>query len=127
MHIMLGEAQKQFLVLIGLNNIFIKSKHALSCVKNSMRYFLLIIIAILSVGCAHINKTPVPPSVSTAHVINSLNDTKKELEQAGESNTKVAQNIDRAINLAERLNAILDQIEKEQSRVDAKQVKDPIK
>lgn len=81
-----------------------------------MKYFLLIIIVALGTGCVNLKKkeTP-PPSVSTAQVVESLEDTKSELEKAGESNTKVAVNINKAISLAERLEKLLEEIEKEQS------------
>jgi hypothetical protein len=83
-----------------------------------MRYFLLIIImAFSTTGCAHLkNKDVAPPSVSTAKVVESLEETKSELAKAGESNTKVAVNIDKALNLAERLEQLLEEIEKESSK-----------
>jgi hypothetical protein len=78
-----------------------------------MRYLLLIIL-ILGTGCANLKqKDSLPPSVSTANVIESLEETKSELVQAGESNTKIAANIDKALSLAERLEKLLEQIEKE--------------
>jgi uncharacterized protein YceK len=78
-----------------------------------MRYFLILLIFILT-GCASLKKKELPPpSVSTAQVVQSLEDTKSELEKAGESNTKVAANIDKALSLAERLEKLLEQIEKE--------------
>ena len=79
-----------------------------------MRYFLLIIIMSLATGCASLKKKGFqPPSVSTAQVVTSLEETKSELAQAGESNTKVAANIDKALLLAERLGKLLEEIEKE--------------
>jgi hypothetical protein len=82
-----------------------------------MRYFLLIIIIAFATGCAHLkNKEVAPPSVSTAKVVESLEETKSELAKAGESNTKVAVNIDKALNLAERLEQLLEEIEKESSK-----------
>ena len=76
-----------------------------------MRYFLLIIILALGTGCASLKEKSVPPpSVSTAHVVESLEETKSELVKAGESNTKVAANIDKALSLAERLEKLLEQI-----------------
>lgn len=81
-----------------------------------MRFLLLIIILWLSTSCAHLKKKDVtPPSVSTAQVVESLEDTKSELVKAGESNTKVAANIDKALSLAERLEKLLEEIENEQS------------
>ena len=82
-----------------------------------MKYFLLIIIMALGTGCAHLkNKDVAPPSVSTAKVVESLEETKSELAKAGESNTKVAVNIDKALNLAERLEKLLEEIEKESNK-----------
>jgi predicted outer membrane protein len=91
-----------------------------------------IIIAILTVfltGCAtKKEKTTLPPTVSTAQVIQSLENTKTELEAAGESNTKVAKNIDRALTLAERLDQLLEQIEREyEASIKAKQIIEPMK
>lgn len=63
-------------------------------------------------GCTTVKQT-LPPSVSTAQVIESLTDTKQNLTEAGEQNTVVAQKIDRALTLAEKLDALLTQIEKE--------------
>jgi hypothetical protein len=81
-----------------------------------MRYFLLIIILWLSTSCANLKKKDVlPPSVSTAQVVESLEETRSELAKAGESNTKVAANIDKALSLAERLEKLLAEIEEVQS------------
>jgi len=81
-----------------------------------MRYFLLIIILAVGTGCASLKKKDVPPpSVSTAQVVESLEETKSELAKAGESNTKVAANIDKALSLAERLEKLLAEIEEVQS------------
>ena len=75
---------------------------------------LLIIILAFGTGCASLkNKDVPPPSVSTAKVVESLEETKSELVKAGESNTKVAANIDKALSLAERLEKLLEEIEKE--------------
>jgi hypothetical protein len=80
-----------------------------------MRYFLLIIILAVGTGCASLKKKDVPPpSVSTAQVVESLEETKSELAKAGESNTKVAANIDKALSLAERLEKLLAEIEEAQ-------------
>jgi hypothetical protein len=79
-----------------------------------MKYLSLIIILAFATGCANLKKSGVqPPSVSTAQVVTSLEETKSELAQAGESNTKVAANIDKALSLAERLGKLLEEIEKE--------------
>lgn len=76
-----------------------------------MKYFLIPAL-LLCVGCATTKPTP-PPTVSTAQVIESLTDTKEVLTEAGEQNTSVAKKIDKALTLAERLDALLEQIEKE--------------
>lgn len=76
-----------------------------------MKYIILLAL-LFSVGCATKPVTP-PPAVSTAQVIESLTDTKETLKEAGEQNTAVAQKIDKALTLAERLDALLEQIEKE--------------
>lgn len=91
--------------------------------------FLLILSLFLTVGCSSLQKKKetLPPTVSTGQVIQSLNDTKSELVQAGEANTKVAQNIEKALTLAERLDALLEQIEKEQAQLANKNVIEPIK
>ena len=78
---------------------------------------LIIVIGfLLLAGCTALEKKKqIPPSVSTGQVIQSLNDTKTELEQAGQANTKVAANIDKALTLAQRLDALLEKIEQEQN------------
>lgn len=79
--------------------------------------YLLIIILIFGTGCANLkNKNVPPPSVSTAKVVESLEETKSELVKAGESNTKIAVNIDKALSLAERLEKLLEEIEKESNK-----------
>ena len=80
-----------------------------------MKCFLILLIFVT--GCANFKKKDsLPPSVSTAQVVQSLEDTKSELEKAGESNTKVAANIDKALSLAERLEKLLEEIEKESNK-----------
>ncbi len=94
--------------------------------RYNMIYFI-IISAILIAGCSSLEKKKVPPpSVSTNQVIESLTETKEELVQAGESNTKVANSINKALTLAEKLDALLEQIEKEQSATQNKSVIKPI-
>jgi hypothetical protein len=77
-----------------------------------MRYILLSAL-LFCAGCQTTKPVTPPPSVSTSQVIDSLTDTKEALSEAGEQNTIVAQKIDRALTLAERLDALLEQIEKE--------------
>ncbi len=79
-----------------------------------MKYF--VILACIVTGCATRPNTVPPPSVSTAQVIQSLTDTKTDLKVAGEQNTIVAQKIDKALTLAEKLDALLEQIEKETNK-----------
>ena len=82
-----------------------------------MKYLLFVIIMIFGSGCANLKKKELlPPSVSTAKVVESLEETKSELVKAGESNTKVAANIDKALGLAERLEKLLEEIEKESNK-----------
>ena len=79
-----------------------------------MKHFLIILVLAFATGCANFKKKSVqPPSVSTAQVVTSLEETKSELAQAGESNSKVAANIDKALSLAERLEKLLEEIEKD--------------
>lgn len=89
-----------------------------------MKYFLLAVL--LCVGCATTKKETTPPSVSTAQVVVSLTETKEALEEAGEQNTSVAQKIDKALTLAERLDALLEQIEKEAEQQANKNVVKPL-
>jgi hypothetical protein len=78
-----------------------------------MKYFL-ILLSIFLIGCKTTQKLTPPPSVSTAEVVKSLEDTKTELKQAGESNTIVGKKVESALTLAERLEKLLEEIEKEQ-------------
>lgn len=75
-------------------------------------HYILILLVLFCAGCATTKQTP-PPTVSTAQVIESLTDTKEVLTEAGEQNTSVAKKIDKALTLAEKLDALLEQIEKE--------------
>ena len=78
-----------------------------------MKIIILLLFIFLS-GCSSLQKKDTPlPTVSTAQVVASLEDTKLELEQAGESNTKIAENINKALTLAEKLEKLLEQIEQE--------------
>jgi hypothetical protein len=90
-----------------------------------MKYFLLPAL-LLCVGCQTTKPVAPPPSVSTSQVIDSLTDTKEALSEAGEQNTVVAQKIDRALTLAERLDALLEQIEKEAQEQANKNVVKPL-
>ena len=90
-----------------------------------MRYILLSAL-LLCAGCQTTKPVAQPPSVSTAQVIDSLTDTKEALSEAGEQNTVVAQKIDRALTLAERLDTLLEQIEKEAQQQANKNVVKPL-
>ena len=89
-----------------------------------MKYIVLLTL-LFSVGCTTVKQIS-PPSVSTAQVIDTLNDTKEVLKEAGEQNTVVAQKIDRALTLAERLDTLLKQIEEEAVRQANKNVIKPL-
>jgi hypothetical protein len=72
----------------------------------------------LLTGCVCLNpdhKNSNAPTVETGKVIADLKDTKEELVKAGEANTQVGKSVDKALTLAERLDAILEQIEKTQN------------
>lgn len=90
-----------------------------------MNFFIAVILSLGLVGCATKQQTLPPPSVSTAQVIESLNDTKEVLAEAGEQNTSVGAKIDRALTLAERLDALLEQIEREAAQQANKNVIKP--
>ena len=79
---------------------------------------LLVVVTSVFLGaCSSTSKKPAlpPPSVSTAHVVESLSSAKSDLQQAGDSNTKVGLKIDKALSLAERLKVLLAQIEADQA------------
>ena len=88
-----------------------------------MKIFLFLAL-LFCAGCAT-KQLPPAPTVSTAQVIESLNDTKEVLDQAGESNTIVGQKIDKALTLAERLDTLLKQIEEEAAQQANKNVIKP--
>jgi uncharacterized protein YcfL len=93
-----------------------------------MNKLIITIASFCLIGCASLKrKEPVPPSVSTVQVIQSLNETKNELNEAGVANSKVAANIDKALTLAEKLETLLAQIEKEQAILANKNIIKPIK
>ena len=79
----------------------------------------LLILSIFITGCVCLNpdhKIGTPPTVQTEQVINNLKDTKEELVKAGESNTEVGRSVNKALTLAERLDNILEDIEKSQNK-----------
>lgn len=79
-----------------------------------MKYITLLAL-LFCVGCST-TKQVTPPTVSTAKVIESLTETKEVLTEAGEQNTLVGKKIDKALTLAEKLDALLEQIEKEANK-----------
>lgn len=90
-----------------------------------MKYLLFLVIPFLT-GCICLNpahKQSAPPIANTNRVIDSLENTKSELAQAGNSNTIVGEKIDKALSLAERLQLLLQQIEETESKT----VKEPVK
>lgn len=88
-----------------------------------MKYLPLLAL-LLCAGCATTRQTP-PPSVTTAKVIESLTDTQDILNDADKQNSEVARKIDRALTLAEKLDALLAEIEKESQPVSNKNVIKP--
>lgn len=91
-----------------------------------MKYFL--ILSIFLTGCVCFNpdhKRGTAPSVETGKVIENLKDTKSELVKAGEVNTEISKSVDKALTLAERLDIILENIEKQQEKIDNKKVLEP--
>ena len=81
-----------------------------------MKSLLFVFTTLLMAGCASVKRDVVAPTVSTAQVIQSLTDAKTELKEAGDQNTVVAQKIDKALTLAERLDVLLEQIEQEANK-----------
>ena len=82
-----------------------------------MRY--LLIFSIFLTGCVCLNpdhKRGTPPTVQTGQVISDLKETKEELVKAGEANTEVGKSVNKALTLAERLDTILEEIEKSQNK-----------
>lgn len=80
---------------------------------------VILLFALFCSGCVCFNpdhKQGNAPSVETGKVIEDLKDTKSELIKAGEANTAVGKSVDRAISLAERLDAILEELEKTQNK-----------
>lgn len=80
-----------------------------------MRY--LLILTVFLTGCVCLNpdhRGINGPTVETGKVIEELKDTKEELLKAGEANTEVGKSVDKALSLAERLDTILEEIEKSQ-------------
>ena len=88
-----------------------------------MRYFLLLAL-LLSVGCTT-TKQVTPPSVTTANVIESLTETQDILNDADEQNAQVARKINKALTLAEKLDALLAEIEKDSQPVSNKNIIKP--
>lgn len=81
--------------------------------------FLLLGIVFLT-GCVCLNpkhKQDVAVKVSTQRIIDELDAMKVDLAAAGESNTKVDQQIDKAISLAERLQVIFEYLEELKSKM----------
>jgi starvation-inducible outer membrane lipoprotein len=82
-------------------------------------YIMKVVIAILSfslAGCVCLDpnhKRSAPPIANTGEVIQSLEKTKDELGKAGESNTAIGVKVENALTLAERLEKLLEQIERE--------------
>jgi polyhydroxyalkanoate synthesis regulator phasin len=79
----------------------------------------LLILSIFLTGCVCLNpdhKRGIAPSVETGKVIENLKDTKDELVKAGEANTEIGKSVNKALTLAERLDDILEEIERSQNK-----------
>ena len=88
---------------------------------------LIAITCLFLGGCICLNpehKKTAPPIANTGEVINSLQKTKNELDNAGNSNTIVGEKVDKALSLAERLEKLLNQIDEDSN---SKNIKDPVK
>lgn len=83
------------------------------------------ISSFLLVSCQTPPKKPevIPPVVSTGILKESLLSTRDNLTNAGDMNTKISYQIDKAMSLAEQIDFILSKIEEEQSKVDFKKYK----
>jgi hypothetical protein len=80
---------------------------------------VLLISIIFLTGCVCLNpdhKRGSAPTVETGKVIADLKETKDELIKAGEANTEVGKSVDRALTLAEKLDAILEELERSQNK-----------
>ena len=80
---------------------------------------VLIMLPLLMVGCVCLDpshKQGNAPTVETGKVIEDLQGTKEELIRAGEANTAVGKSVDQALTLAQKLDTILEQLEKTQNK-----------
>ena len=80
---------------------------------------LLIAFLTLCSGCVCLNpahRQGSAPAVDTSKVVEDLKDTKQELVEAGEANTEVGKSVDKALTLAQKLDAILEEIERSQNK-----------
>jgi len=90
-----------------------------------MKYIILLGAFFIS-GCVCLDpahKQSAPPIANTGKVIDSLEQTKTELSEAGTSNTIVGEKVEKALTLAERLEKLLQQIEEEKQAADNKLIK----
>lgn len=82
-----------------------------------MKVFALIFLFTTGCVCLDPNhKQSNAPTVETGRVIADLKDTKDELVKAGEANTEVGKSVDKALTLAQRLDQILEELEKTQNK-----------
>ena len=80
---------------------------------------LLVLLTVLCSGCVCLNpahRQGNAPTVDTGKVVEDLKDTKQELLKAGEANTEVGKSVDKALTLAQKLDAILEEIERSQNK-----------
>jgi hypothetical protein len=89
------------------------------------KFYTIIACFTLLVSCKTNPKKPeiIPPSISTGILKESLLTTKDSLEHAGDMNSKISYQIDKAMSLAEQIDFILSKIEEEQSKNDFKNYK----
>lgn len=79
----------------------------------------LIIMSLFLTSCVCLDpahKQGNAPSVETGRVIEDLKSTKEELTRAGAANTAVGKSVDQALTLAQKLDQILEQLEKTQNK-----------
>lgn len=82
-----------------------------------IKYFLILICMFL-ISCKTAKKKDdvIPPYISTGVLKESLLNTRENLSNAGDLNSKISFQIDKAMSLAEQIDFILSKIEEEQSK-----------
>jgi len=89
-----------------------------------MKYFLLPALLLCS-GCVCFNsahkdllrdRSDKPPTANTGGVKEQLDGTKGDLSKIGESSQGISKSVDKAQNLTERIDEILEELDKEQQK-----------